>query len=437
MLPDNHEYALDTVMLQVSQAKWRTRWAYYIGDHPKIWATPKIEETFRALADSMTENYCGLAVDSRLARMEITGWDGVEKAQQVWESTGMPQKQDVFFRWGLVYGTVYVIVQDDQIVVNKPTIAYAQADPNDWMRNSWAGKAWFDFDAGYWYACLWDETHLYRYKNPNRVAYSPNTQVIDRLPTGQDFVLEGEEPHGYGVVPVFQVHPFGDEAAPLIDKIKPIQDKINKLSANKFVAAEFGAFKQRVFFTRQQLDPYDVRQQPDHAIVLDPGDSDGRAAVQELGGTDLHQYDDAKDAEINSLFTIATLPRHLRVNPGAHVSGEALKADEGPFVESVKDHQREFGEALVSAMRLVGVDADPIWRAPEANDDLKQAQVVDTFVRAGLPWETAAVKFGGMTPEEVDAAKHEAAEAGAAQQALVGQQAGALLSNPLLAYPQA
>lgn len=427
MLPDEHANALETVVLQVSNAVYRKRWDYYTGNHPKIWATPKLKETFRDLADSLTENYCGLAVNARLSRLEVTGWTD-DTAEAAWSQAGLPQRQDVMFRWGLVHGRAYLIAQDQHLAVNPATVAYAQPDPNDWMKMAWAGKAVLDFDQGLWHATLWDEENLYRYISTTRVEYAPNMQQVDRLPAGQDFTLDSVERHGYEMVPVFELNPFGYQASPLIDQISPIQDKINKLSANKFVAAEFGAFKQRVFFTRQQIDPYAVRQQPDHAIVLDPGDAEARASVQELGGSDLRVYDEAKNAEVDALFTIATLPRHLRVNPGSHVSGDAIKADEGPFTEALHDHQREFGEALRMGMSCLGIDSEPLWRDVEANDTGRQIRSVVDAVAAGMPWQSAFVLFGGLDPEQVADAEARAAAAFTP----IAEQTQAFLTNPLM-----
>lgn len=429
MLPDSHELALNRMLLEVSAGKYRTRWNYYVGDHPKIWASPKLKDTFRDLADSFVENYCSLAINARVSRLEVTGFDGDqgEQAYDIWQQAGFEQRQDVMFRWALAHGLAYLIVQDDTVVINPATVAYAFTDPDDWMKHAWAGKAWLDAPAATWHAVLWDETHLYRYKAKakDQSGNLPGAQTAP-MPLGKDFVYDSEEAHGYGQVPVFAVTPFGWGAAPLIDQIAPIQDKINKLSANKFVAAEFGAFKQRVFFTRQKLEPSQVRQQPDHAIVLDPGDSDGKASVQELGGTDLSVYDAAKSAEIDALFTIGLLPRHLRSNVSAHLSGEAMKADEAPFIESLHDHQREFGEALSSAFRLIGVDAKPIWRDVETRDDLRNAQVVETLASAGVPWQATVTEYIGMDKEEVAEAQ---AQVGGSN---VAQQSEAFLSNPFL-----
>lgn len=432
MLPDNVASAIQKTLDRTQSATLGARWAYYAGDHPRIYVTPKMRETFRDLADSLVENYCGIAVNARLQRLEVTGWDGAgaDAAQQVWDEGGFPQRQDVLYRWGLVHGSVNLIVQDDVITANSAALSYAHPDPDNWLGVAWAGKAWHDDNR--WHVTLWDETHIYRYVGPEVASLNVGDVRRAVIPKGDAFTPRGDnavEAHGYDRVPVFPINPYGYMAPPLLDQISPIQDRINKITANKFVAAEFGAFRQRVFFTRQDLDPYTVRQQPDHAIVLDPGDADGRASVQELGATDLANYDNAKNSEVDALFTIASLPRHMRVNPGAAPSGEAIKADEGPFVEALHDHQREYGQALVGALGLLGIEAEPVWRDVEPHDDLINAQIVSTLVAAGIPWQVAAARYLAMSSEEI-------AEAEGIEQAVsdtLTAQTTAFLSNPALA----
>jgi hypothetical protein len=433
MLPDNHDSVLMTLMMKTNEAILTRRWNYYIGKHPKIWATAKLQETFKDLADSFVENYCSTAINSRVQRLQITGWDGNQEAERIWLDAGLKQRQDVMYRWALTHGTAYLMVQDGRIAVNPATLAYAQPDPDDWLKVAWAGKSWMNIDDGKWYAILWDETHMYKYATRSEIAYFPGESLNTFSNYGFDFVLTEVIEHGYSEVPVVPMTPFGFMASPVIDQISPIQDKINKLSANKFVVSEFTAFKQRVFFTRQQLDPYAVRQQPDHAIVLDPGDSDAKASVTELGGMDMTGYDEAKEREIDALFTIATLPRHLRAKVGSQVSGEAMKADEAPFIESILDHQREFGEALTTAMRIVGVESEPIWRDPAPRDEHINAQTVQALVGAGMPWQIAVSKYMGLTPEEIAEAEAISQQEKTAQQTLMQTQTAGLLMNPFIA----
>ena len=361
---DDWSEAIDLTIAHTQNKALLTRWGYYSGVQPKIYLTPKLAETFRALADSLTENYCGLAVNSRIHRLELLQFDGpgAMDAQKIWSDGGYPLRQDSFYRWALVHGHAYLVVNEDGIYANPATTMYAHPDPDDWMKSSWAGKLYVEGDK--WKVTIWDETVVRRYKakGPGR----KNALLTGQAPGADDFLLEDEENHGFDRVPVIAVNPYGYLGSPLMDQISPIQDRINKITANKLVAAEFGAFKQRVFFTRQQLTPEAIRQQPDTAIVLDPGDADAKASVQEMGGTDLKNYDDSKNNEVDSLFTIASLPRHLRVNSsfGAGASGIAIAADEGPFTEAIFDHQREFGQAFVQAFGMMGLEVEPEWKSP-------------------------------------------------------------------------
>ncbi len=440
MLPESHADAIEKTLAKTQNPLLAARWAYYSGNHPKIYVTPKLRETFKNLADSLTENYCGLAVNARTNRLEIEGWDGpgAASAEQIWNEGGFPQRQDVFYRWGLVHGAAYLVVADGSVTANAATLTYAEPDPDDWMGVAWAGKAYMEDDR--WRIVLWDETTVYRYVANSQgtvgVATRQGTVKKKRVPSGADFAPDPENPeeaHGFDRVPVFPVNPFGYAGAPLMDQISPIQDRINKITANKFVVAETSAFRQRVFFTRQEIDPYVVRQQPDHAIVLDPGDAEGQARVQEMTASDLSNYDNAKNAEVDALFTIACLPRHMRVNPGATPSGEAIKADEGPFTECLHDNQREFGQSLEAALQLLGIEAQPVWRDVVVQNDLSNAQVVSTLVSAGIPWQIAAQKYLGFTPDEMNEATVLVEAKVNSQQSQMAAQTAALLSNPTLA----
>lgn len=366
---------------------YRRRWAYYEGRHPRVYATPKLHEVFRSLADSLTENYCALAAQTRVDRLEVLGWDGdqADAAQAVWDASRGAYTQDRLYRWALVHGLAYVIVdsQEQTLTFNPATVACAWPDPEDPEVLAWGGKVW-EVPAG-----------------RRAVIYEPDRTLRLRH-VGKQWEVVEEVPQPLGAVPIVEVRPFGYGPV-LMDLIAPVQDRINKITANTMVAAEFGAFRQRVFFTRQDTSPYDLRNAPDHAIILDPGDpGDGQTRMQETTATDLANYDNSKNAAIDALFTIGQMPRHLRVNPGSPPSGDAIKADEGPLVQAIREHQREIGEALGLALGLLGYpDAEPIWRDPEVNDDTANAQVVATLVGAGVPWQVAVKKAAGWTDADV------------------------------------
>lgn len=389
---------LELILNRVADPIWQARWNYYTGKHPRLYVNAKTREMFASLNDAMADNYCGLAVGSRVTRLRIEGWDGpgAEQADNVWETSRLPQRQDRLFRWALAYGECVLLLDDNdddgvpKIRVNRPTQAAVIMSDEYADEVRVAGKVWKN--GGDWHATLWYEDETVRLILPDS----------DR-PDPQRFDLDPDDPgglHGFDSVPAVPVLPYADGPV-LIDTLHPAQDRVNKITSNKMVAGEFTAFAQRVFFTRQDVQPYDLRNAPDHAIVLDPGDADGKASVQQLPSGDLTGYIRDRNDEIDNLFTLGSLPRHMRVNPGAPPSGDAMRADEGPFVQAVEDNQRELGEALVSGLALLGVDADPIWKSVAVDDRGSNAQAFAQTTAAGLPWQMTVREYLGWTDEQV------------------------------------
>ena len=432
-LPDDHSIALYKLVAHITDEQLLARHEYYTGQVRPPFLTAKLREMFGSLADSFVENYCAMSIDARIDRLQITGFDGPGEnaAELLWDEGGFRQKQDQWFRWALIEGASYLIVQDDTIVANPARVCWAEPATDDWLGINWAGKVWQD--GTQYRATLWDEDNIYHYStskgsaSPWITQRSWNTQTIATA-----FRFDSEERHGYKQIPVFPVKPYGDGAAPLLDRIAPVQDRINKIIANQMTILESSAFKQRVFFTRQQVDPYDLRQEPNSAIVLDPGDSEGKASVQELGGSDLAGYDDLKDKTNDSLLTIAALTRQMRVNPASPPSGEAIKSDEAPFVKAIFNHQREFGQGFAMALNLIGIQAEPVWESPETRNDPTAAQVVADLVSAGIPWQVAAIRYLGFTPDEIAEAENMAQQSGGTIAADLRAQTAAFLQNPLM-----
>lgn len=152
----------------------------------------------------------------------------------------------------------------------------------------------------------------------------------------------------------------------------------------------------------------------------------------ELGGSSLSGYDELKASTILSLWTIANLPRHMLVNLGSMVSGEAIKADEGPFVSAIRNHQREFGQAFQAALSLCGIDAEPVWKDPQTRDDALEAQTVETLVAAGVPWQTAVERYMRFTTDDITAATILKGSEAQMQQTALQAQTAAFLQNPTL-----
>lgn len=440
-------------------------WRYYNGEPPRVWLTEKIRAMFNELADSMDENYCEAAIDQPLRRLELTGWlsandtnesdaadatsetpasapgrlvvDDAAKAESIWTANGMDLEQSELYRHARVAGEAFIIAWDGddgpELYVNDPRNVYWHPNTGNPRQVDFAAKVWQDEEIGKWRATLYYEFQQVR-------AIGPKIKGDDKkLPGWTAFTLDPDDPggdHGFERVPVYRFAPRKDRVSALRN-LRPIQDKINKLESNMMVAAEFGAFKQRAYLTQQTLDRESIRQEPDHAIVLDPGgDAEtGTAAtsIHEFTATELSNYYNTKEKQVDAFFTIANLPKHLRQNPGASPSGAAITADEGPFVEMIKDMHRWLGATWKDVMGAFGLDVVPQWRSPKTDDELGTATTVKTYTDAGVPVQMSVKKYAGWDAEEVlelqAASQQQQASEQARQQAMLmaldqGQGAG-------------
>lgn len=450
-------------------------WAYYEGDHPQLWMTEKLRTMFAALADHMVENYCEIAVDSTVRRMEITGFtvskdleqqdsgeEGASTAPQalvsgddelfdkIFRDNGLYLEQSEYIRAARVAGEAFAILWLGE---DGPEIHLNDARNVYWHRpkhtsNRHAVKVWADEDEERWRATIYyDDGNQVRLVGPALKS----TGLENVLPDVKKFEPDSEDPGGptgFDFMPVFR---FADreKRTSYLKSLSKIQAKINKLESNKMVAAEFGAFQQRAYLTTQKLDKDAVRQEPDHAIVLDPGgDSEtGVAAtsVHEFSATELSNYDNTIQREVNAFFTTGNLPKHLMVNPGASPSGAAITADEGPFVEMIKDVQRFFTATWKEIAAAFGLNVEVMWRDPSTEDSLTTATTTKTYVDAGVPTDLALKKYAGWDGAELDELnqKNEAQQANeqAAREATLaaleaGQGQGMNLNQPGLVTPQ-
>lgn len=435
------------VQLTAKRPAIEQAWAYYDGDHPALWLTNKMASMFRGMASRLQDNFCALAVDSVLSRLQVTGWqatqtglavpagmdvDGVLQEQDaaredlqvaaataVWEANSLDLEQEDLYRHALVSSVGYVLVwpgEDGQpeVVPQDPRTIHVEYGSMRAGDRRWAARVWLE--DGTWRANIYARGVGGAAATVTRL-YVPGRADPSQLPDAVRFVLDPDDPGGPNPLgsPLVPVVPFqrrrGGKSR--LHDLIPIQDKINKLAANKLVAAEFAAFRQRVFITTQVLPDNAISNAPDRAIVLDPGTPDARTSVQEFAVTELSNYDQAIAQELGKFMTVAQLPRHLVVGTGsAPPSGEAVKADEGPFVAYVDSLVGRYSAAWQDVMGLLGVAATPTWADTEVHNDESTARTVKTMVDAGVPVAQLLVRYAGWSQSEAD----EAAQAVSASQ---------------------
>lgn len=468
-------YAL--TQLRNKRARQRLLWRYYDGDHPQLWMTEKLRQTFGpAFEGSLQENYCELVVESVVGRLDVTGWGdkapaaagatpvegqtgtagdtapdagagGMTEPQrmaEVWEANHLDLEQEELYRKARVAGEAYLIVwprYDERgqqattdagtplwdVAVNDSQLVHLEVGGNRGQR-LWAAKVWVDTTAPggpAWRANVYYDDELVRMRMPSGKGGSGGLQS---MPAKADrFELDTDDPGGpnpLGAVPVFRFSRHRACRSALTIAV-PVQDKINKLAANKMVAAEFAAWRQRVLLTAQDVPDSKLRPSPGGWLVLDPGGEteEGNAPetkVVELEATELANYDNSKSSEVDALFTLCQLPRHLRINPGTPPSGDAVRADESPFISMVEAHQKAYGASWADVAQALGYNAVPTWRDATVANDEAEARTVEAYVRAMVPVDIALEYVAGWPEEKLTklrARLKEEADALAASQA--------------------
>ncbi len=416
--PEGAEAALAAGLDQIrsNATVYALRRNYYTGNHPQVWLTERLRDLFAnspEFADKIgIENWCSVVVDTPAKRLSVKGFVAdsgadAEQAELVWNDLSLDRDESTLYSDVLITGAGYLVAFNGEngleVDINEPEVIAWGPQRRASQPPAWVVKIWPDTDSGSWRATVWDDTRTWRYVGPR---LSRSTSVASLPDTAKAFLLDQEDEggvHGFDRVPV-QRFDLGRNSVPVIEAVRRSQDRLNKLVANKMVAAEFGAFRQRYFLTGQPLDDDYLETGPDKAIVLHPGPADGQATkAGEFGATELSNYDEAIDRERDTIFSLASLPRHLNVaKSGAGTSGDAFKAAEGPFIEFVQSIQRQLGACWADFFELLGLDVEADWVNAETRDTASESAAVAQLVGAGVPLELALKTVAGWEPEQLE-----------------------------------
>lgn len=395
-------------------------WDMYNGDHPKVWMTDKLRTMFDdKLTANMADNWIELAVDAPLTRTRVLGWNNdadnsviMSAATNVWDDNSMDLAQVDLYRHVRIAGEGFIIAwQDDD---KEFGVSLHVQDPRDiyWpetMRGAkppYVVKVWLDTDEGRWRATVYYEVDVVRLVGPERKT---TECVHEPIPGWDAFKLDDLVPgdeggeHGFESIPVVR-YAKHQKRVSMIKNLVPAQLKIDKLECNKMVAAEYGAYRKLAILTEQDIGEDDLKIRPNRALVLHPGSSEGGSqptSIWEGSATELKIFDDSINGTIFKLFTKAYLPRHMMVNPGSLPSGDAIEADEGPYVEMINDFTEWCGASHIDLMELMGIEAEPQWRNPAVRSDESEAAVVKIYVDAGVPLPMALKKYASWEDDEL------------------------------------
>jgi len=401
-------------VLETKTKEYQTLWSYYDGDHPLVYSSARLQGLFRDIDARFSENWCAVIVDSVLDRLDLTRFTVANDDQAtaalngIWERTEMNLDADDAHLAALVCGEAYVIGWKDEdgpveCYYNDPRLCHIQYDPAHPRRKLWAAKWWIGEDERY------RMTMYY----PDRLDYYEAAEKGNPNAASQFRPVEGEETakNPLGKVPVYHLRLNRRKIkGELSQSIRELQNAANKLVSDLMVAAEYGAFRQRVIIS--DADVGDLKNAPNEIWALPAGDGVGQdTSVHEFSETALGNYLEAINHVAISMGIISRTPKNLFIRLPTHeISGEALLSMEAPLNSKCARYIQRFVPAWrqVAAflMELEGMDVDPmaitpLFAKPETVQPRTRAEIRQINTNAGIPL-TTTLRDEGRTDAEIE-----------------------------------
>ena len=118
--------------------------AYYEGEHPLQFATPKFREAFGNLFSAFADNWCQIVVDAPVERLKVIGFQvggsPSEEAWAIWQRNGLDVESVVAHTEAGKSGRAYLLVDpnggDPQITVEHSGQMYVATDPANRRRSA-------------------------------------------------------------------------------------------------------------------------------------------------------------------------------------------------------------------------------------------------------------------------------------------------------------
>ncbi|MEU5878188.1 phage portal protein [Spirillospora sp. NPDC047279] len=398
--------------LHTQAAQGRKYVEYYDSENTVLsYAQEKFREVFGAMFHNYRDNFAPLIVDSISERLSIKGFrmgpeeDADKDALQIWQKNYLDADSNAAMIDAMIQGSSFLLVwgdDDDQPVITPESASEVcvQLAPGS-RRVLDAGYREFVDDWGQTHATLWLPDAVY-------------TATRDKL----DWKAPESSENPLGVVPIvpltnrkrLKAAPFSELAAVL-----PVQDAINKVSADAIVASEFAAFPQRVI---TGLEPFDDSDEERTAMLKAYIDRilafDGEnVKFGQFDAADLGNYVKLIEMLVQHMASQSRVPFHyFLLNGGQAPSGESITAAEAGLVAKARERMLHFGESWEQAMRLAfqvlddpraeAFDSEVIWSDPEHR---QRSSLVDALGKEkqllGTPvkqlWESA-----GYSPQQIN-----------------------------------
>jgi hypothetical protein len=421
---------------------------YYSGESRLEIVTRDFMDVFGGMFDAVRENISLVSVEATAERLRVSGFrvgadteddvDGARLASDIWRRNDMEEMSPVAHTEIGVKGMVFGMAwpgDDDRVTLSvedpeQMAVARSSSPPYDVIA---ALKVWVDEWDGVEHSDLYlpDRVHRFRSASPMSplsplplFVPGPLGASISVLPRWVPGVFDGGGEtivNPFGVVPVVELanraRLLKPPASDLVN-IAPLADGADKILADLVIAASFGAVPVRTatglkFQTDAEGQPVDAqgnRTTPFNVradrVWISP---DAQSKFGTLEGSSLEGFVVARDAILRGVRTISRTPFHYFDMGGtSSLSGDTLKALEGPLVRQIMSRQPRLGSGWRKLMRLAlalerpGSGAvETRWQDTETRNEAAAADAAVKWKDAGVPYEMRLEKLLGFTPDEV------------------------------------
>jgi hypothetical protein len=302
----------------------------------------------------------------------------------------------------MIQGVAYAVVWADSD--GKPTITMESAEhvivqyhPGSRRDIDAAAKFYFD-DWGREWVTLWLPDAVYTFAKGTFSWENPT-----------------RSPNPLGVVPVV---PISNRSRLLRDPVSdlhvviPIQDAINKTTADALVASEYAAWPQRYVTGLEIVEDDNGNPIEPFKVAVDKllQAEDPNAKFGQFEAADLGNYVSLIEMLVQHMASISRIPFHYFLNGGAVPSGESITAAEAGLIAKTRERMLHFGEAWEEVMRLCfavlndprsqAYSAETIWKDPENHTEAQQMDALLKLQMIGVPRDQL-LSDAGYTPQQV------------------------------------
>jgi hypothetical protein len=396
--------------------------SYYEGNHELAFATEKFKTSFGQTLKSMRDNLCPIIVDAPADRLEVINFSGDregtktdETSWELWQREQMELVSNDTHIEAIKAGSAYVIVWSDNenkarfyLQDSRNCVIIEDEETGDPL---FGAKQWLTTEErvrlNLYYADRIEKYITQKKPRSGMPLKAEHFVPLTRTNAENETVENALTPNPFGVIPMFE---FRTDA--ILEDAIPIQDSLNKTFADRLVAQEFAAFRQR-WATGLAPPTNELTGIPtlpfkagvDRLLFTD----DAGVKFGEFQATDIEMFLKAADADRLEMARVSGTPLHFfSINTTDAISGKALKALEARFTKKCTRLSINFGvvwaKAMMLALAIEGSTAPgnltAQWSAVEIRDE---AEFIDNQIKKqelGVPDDVLLEEYG-YTEEDI------------------------------------